>query len=163
MMAAATTTVEETEEMKTINNMLSRFQATKFACKIKCIALLLCCLCSFYAEAQQYLLSGKVTDAQLDPLSFVTVQLRGQQIGTRTDEKGHYEFQLEEGEYEIVFSLMGYKKQAIKFIHKKDGEPQNVILQNDANKLGEVKIISQDLLVTKKNLTTAFNEALKKK
>ena len=29
--------------------------------------------------------------------------------------------------------------------------------------LGEVKIISQDLLVTKKNLTTAFNEALKKK
>jgi ATP adenylyltransferase len=28
--------------------------------------------------------------------------------------------------------------------------------------LGEVKIISQDLLVTKKNLTTAFDEALKK-
>jgi len=27
--------------------------------------------------------------------------------------------------------------------------------------LGEVKIISQDLLVTKKNLITAFKEALK--
>lgn len=94
------------------------------------------------ATAQQYILSGKVTDAQLEPLSFVTVQIKGLQIGTRTDEKGHYEFQLEEGEYEIVFSLIGYKKQSIKFIHKKNGEPQNVMLQSDANNLNEVKIIS---------------------
>lgn len=91
---------------------------------------------------QQYILSGKVSDANLDPLSFVTVQIKNQQIGTRTDDKGHYEFQLEEGEYELVFSLIGYKKQSIKFIHKKNGNPQNVILQNDANNLGEIKIIS---------------------
>ena len=91
---------------------------------------------------QQSILSGKVSDANLDPLSFVTVQIKNQQIGTRTDDKGHYEFQLEEGEYELVFSLIGYKKQSIKFIHKKNGNPQNVILQNDANNLGEIKIIS---------------------
>ncbi|HQW47447.1 MAG TPA: carboxypeptidase-like regulatory domain-containing protein, partial [Chitinophagaceae bacterium] len=100
------------------------------------------CLINTLVSAQQYLLSGKVTDAQLEPLSFVTVQIKGLQIGTRTDEKGHYEFQLEEGEYEIVFSLIGYKKQSIKFIHKKNGEAQNVILQSDANSLNEVKIIS---------------------
>lgn len=90
--------------------------------------------------AQQYLLSGKVTDAQLEPLSYVTVQIREQQIGTRTDEKGNYEFKLEEGEYELVFSMIGYKKQAIKFVHKKNGQPQNVILQSDASTLNEVKI-----------------------
>lgn len=94
------------------------------------------------AFAQQYLLSGKVTDAQLEPLSFVTVQIKGMQIGTRTDENGRYEFQLEEGEYELVFSLIGYKKQSIKFIHKKNGKPQNVILQSDANNINEVKVIS---------------------
>ncbi len=100
------------------------------------------CLLSIEAASQQYLLSGKVTDAQLEPISYVTVQIKGLQIGTRTDDKGHYEFQLEEGEYEIVFSLVGFKKQSIKFIHKKNGEPQNVILQNDAKSLNEVKIVS---------------------
>ena len=100
------------------------------------------CLLSIEAASQQYLLSGKVTDAQLEPISYVTVQIKGLQIGTRTDDKGHYEFQLEEGEYEIVFSLVGFKKQSIKFIHKKNGEPQNVILQNDAKSHNEVKIVS---------------------
>ncbi len=110
--------------------------------KILLYAAILLAGISGIANAQQYILSGKVTDAQLEPLSFVTVQIKGLQIGTRTDEKGHYEFQLEEGEYEIVFSLIGYKKQSIKFVHKKNGEPQNVMLQSDANNLGEVKIIS---------------------
>lgn len=103
---------------------------------------LMFCFCFFTTKAQQFILSGMVTDAQLEPISFVTVQIKGLQIGTRTDEKGHYEFQLEEGEYEIVFSLVGYKKQSIKFVHKKNGEPQNVILETDAKSLNEVKIIS---------------------
>ena len=78
------------------------------------------CLLSVKGLSQQYVLKGKVTDAQLEPLSYVTVQIKGLQIGTRTDDNGHYEFQLDEGEYEIVFSLVGYKKQAIKFVHKKN-------------------------------------------
>ncbi|MCC7030334.1 MAG: carboxypeptidase-like regulatory domain-containing protein, partial [Chitinophagaceae bacterium] len=103
---------------------------------------LLSCLLCADVHAQQFKLSGKVTDAQLEPLSFVTVQIKGLQIGTRTDEKGHYEFQLEEGEYEIVFSLLGYKKQSIKFIHKKNGDPQNVILASDANNLNEIRFVA---------------------
>lgn len=97
---------------------------------------------SLKAVSQQYLLSGKVTDAQLEPLSYVTVQIKGLQIGTRTDDNGHYEFQLDEGEYEIVFSLVGYKKQSIKFVHKKNGEAQNIILQSDSKNLNEVKIVT---------------------
>ncbi|MBK7690056.1 MAG: carboxypeptidase-like regulatory domain-containing protein [Bacteroidetes bacterium] len=100
------------------------------------------CLLSVKGLSQQYVLKGKVTDAQLEPLSYVTVQIKGLQIGTRTDDNGHYEFQLDEGEYEIVFSLVGYKKQAIKFVHKKNGEDQNIILQSDSKNLNEVKIVT---------------------
>ncbi|KXK42307.1 MAG: TonB-dependent receptor plug [Bacteroidetes bacterium OLB11] len=70
-------------------------------------------------NAQQYILKGKVTDANMDPLSFVTVQVKGLQIGTHTDDKGNYQFQLEEGEYELVFSMLGYQKVSIKTILKK--------------------------------------------
>jgi hypothetical protein len=112
--------------------------------KTLCTSLIIClhCLLSLKAVSQQYLLSGKVTDAQLEPLSYVTVQIKGLQIGTRTDDNGHYEFQLDEGEYEIVFSLVGYKKQSIKFVHKKNGEAQNIILQSDSKNLNEVKIVT---------------------
>ena len=79
-------------------------------------------------NAQQYRMKGIVSDAKLDPLSFVTVQIKGLQIGSKTDEQGRYEFQLEEGEYELIFSLVGYAKQSIKFIHKKNSPPQHIIL-----------------------------------
>ena len=92
--------------------------------------------------AQQYLLQGNVTNANLEPMSFVTVQIKDLQIGTKTDEKGHYEFKLEEGQYEIVFSLIGYKKQRIKFVHQKNSAPENVILEESAHNMNEVKIVS---------------------
>ncbi|MBP6624559.1 MAG: carboxypeptidase-like regulatory domain-containing protein [Chitinophagaceae bacterium] len=91
---------------------------------------------------QQYILEGTVTNSSLEPLSFVTVQLKGLQIGTRTNEKGHYQFQLEEGEYEIVYSLLGYKKQSIKFVHRKGGPPQNIIMEDNSSGLNEVKVVS---------------------
>ena len=117
--------------------------------------------------AQQYILQGNVTNANLEPMSFVTVQIKDLQIGTKTDEKGHYEFKLEEGQYEIVFSLIGYKKQRIKFVHQKNSAPENVILEESAHNMNEVKIVSfrkdkaEELIRTvirqKNNITTAFN------
>ncbi len=117
--------------------------------------------------AQQYLLQGNVTNANLEPLSFVTVQIKDLQIGTKTDEKGHYEFKLEEGQYEIVFSLIGYKKQTIKFVHQKNGTPENVILEESSSNINEVKIVSfrkdkaeeliRNVIRQKNNITEAFN------
>lgn len=118
-------------------------------------------------HAQQHRLYGKVTNAKMEPLSYVTVQVKGEQIGTRTDDKGNYEFKLEEGEYEILFSLLGYDKQIIKFIHEKNAKPQNVILQEGANSLNEVKIITfkkdkaeeiiRNVIQHKEKITSAVN------
>ncbi len=110
----------------------------------KYLFILLCCIIlnPIHSLGQQYILQGTVTNSLLEPLSFVTVQLKGLQIGTRTNEKGHYEFQLEEGEYELVCSLLGYKKQSIKFVHRKGGPPQNIIMEDNSNGLNEVKVVS---------------------
>jgi hypothetical protein len=94
------------------------------------------------AMAQMRKLSGKVTNVQLEPLSYATVQIKGLQIGTKTNEKGEYDFYLGEGEYELVFSLIGYKKQSIKFILDKTTTPQNVILEESSSVMDEVKIVS---------------------
>lgn len=131
--------------------------------------LLVCLLCTsvYNLSAQQYLLKGTVSNAKLEPLSFVTVQIKDLKIGTKTDEEGHYEFELEEGEYELVFSLVGYKKQSIKFVHRKNGPPQNVILEESTSQIDEVKIVSfrkdkaeeiiRNVIKEKKKITEAYN------
>ncbi|HNB80810.1 MAG TPA: DUF5686 and carboxypeptidase regulatory-like domain-containing protein, partial [Chitinophagaceae bacterium] len=95
-----------------------------------------------WMHAQQYSLHGKVTNTRLEPLSYVTVQVKGAQIGTKTNDKGEYSFQLEEGEYELVFSLIGYRKQSIKFILDNNSISQNVMMEEGSTAMNEVKIVS---------------------
>ncbi|MEN9340575.1 MAG: hypothetical protein RIQ62_1887, partial [Bacteroidota bacterium] len=53
---------------------------------LRCGFLFLCSLLitSDTAMAQMRKLSGKVTNTQLEPLSYATVQIKGLQIGTKT-------------------------------------------------------------------------------
>lgn len=91
--------------------------------------------------AETHVLEGRVTNNKMEPLGYVTVQLKEQKLGTRTDEQGHYIFKLEEGDYDLVFSLVGYKTQTIKVIVQKNGKTtKNVILEESNRDLGEVRI-----------------------
>lgn len=92
--------------------------------------------------AQPYKLQGTVLDAKLEPLSYVTVQIKELQIGTKTNNEGHFEFMLEEGEYEIVFSLLGFVKQSIKVVLSKKGLNERVLLAEEDKNLQEVKVVS---------------------
>ena len=90
--------------------------------------------------AEQYILEGKVTNTLLEPLSYVTVQIKSQQMGTRTDDAGHYRFKLEEGEYDLVFSLIGYKTKEQKVIVRKGGMTLNILLESNTKGINEIKI-----------------------
>jgi hypothetical protein len=90
--------------------------------------------------AEQFILEGKVTNTRLEPLSFVTVQIKSQQMGTRTDDNGHYKLKLEEGEYDLIFSLIGYRTIEQKVIVRKSGMPLNLILETSTKGMNEVKI-----------------------
>lgn len=69
---------------------------------------------TLYATGQSYKLHGKITNARLEPLAFVSVQVKEWQTGTTTKENGEYELLLEEGVYDLVISMIGYKSQVMK-------------------------------------------------
>lgn len=53
-------------------------------------------------------ITGKVTDADGEPLPGVSVIKKGSQIGTITDEAGNYTLVLPDGENTLMFSFVGY-------------------------------------------------------
>lgn len=94
------------------------------------------------AWAQVYRLQGKVLNARLEPLSFVTVQIKDQQIGTRTDANGQFKFDLSEGDYNLVFSLIGYETRVVQCLVEKNTPAQQIILSEAKKDLNEIKIVS---------------------
>jgi hypothetical protein len=64
----------------------------------------------FLLNAQQPVLSGRVTDERKQPLPFTSIYIKGTGIGTSCNENGYYSLKLSPGKYEIVFQLIGYAK-----------------------------------------------------
>ncbi len=94
-------------------------------------------------SAQNFSVSGKVTDVNLNPLSGVNVFIQGKSIGTHTDSSGNYQISnITSGIYNIEFSMIGYKK-----------ETRNNIVITDKSviiniKLEEIVIQSESIIIT---------------
>lgn len=127
--------------------------------------MVVCSVLSLIAQGQQYILKGRVTNTNLEPLPYATVQVRELKLGTKTDASGNFEFQLEEGKYELVFSLVGYEKYAVQVVHRKDQAPLQIILNESTSQLKEVRIanfkkdraeeIIRNVIAVKNNLVKA--------
>lgn len=59
--------------------------------------------------AQQYVITGKVTDSLGLPISFGSVYIKNSTYGTTTNDGGEYEFKLRPGAYNIVYLSVGYR------------------------------------------------------
>ncbi len=66
----------------------------------------------FSVNAQQYIVTGKITDAENGKVIVnATVCLKQSNQCTATDEKGNYNLQnVKPGSYDIVVSSLGYKR-----------------------------------------------------
>ena len=96
---------------------------------------------SSFARAQSYKVYGKITNTRLEPLAFASVQVTSWKHGTVTKEDGTYELQVEPGQYDLVFSMVGYKSQRITVVVQKADYVQNIIMEPDASKgLSEVVV-----------------------
>jgi len=65
---------------------------------------------AFTASAQQYILSGRVTDQQGHPISFTSVYIKSSTYGTTANESGRYQFKLNPGTYSVIYRFIGYKE-----------------------------------------------------
>ncbi|HLL42446.1 MAG TPA: carboxypeptidase-like regulatory domain-containing protein, partial [Segetibacter sp.] len=91
------------------------------------------------ANAQTFKLTGRITDANREPVAFANVQVKELQSGTTTKQDGTYTLLLEEGKYDIIYSIVGYKSQVVTLSITKD-YLQNIILEEDKALLENVTI-----------------------
>ncbi len=95
--------------------------------------------------AQSHKVFGKIINTRLEPLAFVSVEVKQIKIGTITHEDGIYQLELDEGKYDLVVSIIGYQPQVVTVIMGKYDVEKNIILENDNSKgLAEVVIKGKD-------------------
>jgi hypothetical protein len=100
--------------------------------------LILLLFISQISPAQSFKVSGKITNNKLEPLAFVTIQVKGMQMGTVGKEDGTYLLELEEGNYDLIITMLGFKSQVINLVVTKN-YVQNIILEPEETKnLSEV-------------------------
>ncbi len=96
-------------------------------------------------SAQSVKIHGRITNTKMEPLAFVSVEVKEIRTGTITKEDGTYELYLDEGKYGLVISMIGYKSQIVTVITGKTGVQKNIILENDDSQgLSEVVIKGKD-------------------
>ena len=104
----------------------------KFLLTFSAIFLLL-----FTSIAQQKNINGKVTDENGNPVSNVSVLVRGTKIGTVTSSEGNYSLSLPVGAKQLEFSYIGYTP---KYVIIGQGTNYSVTLTSNSKNLDEVVI-----------------------
>ncbi len=93
------------------------------------LLLILHLLTGLVATAQSIKVYGKITNAKGEPLAFASVQVKEYKQGNVTKEDGSYQLELEEGKYDLVVSMVGYKVQMLTVIIRKTDYQQDIIME----------------------------------
>ena len=114
------------------------------------LALSVCCALETFAQGNK--VTGRVVDAQGEPVIGASVMVKGQQKGVVTDIDGNYSIDVAKGET-LQFSYIGFRN-VQKVVNK---ATLDVVMTEDANVLNEV-IATGYGAVSRKNLTTAIDK-----
>jgi TonB-dependent starch-binding outer membrane protein SusC len=112
-------------------------------------AMLLLAVIGFTAFAKAQTVTGTVTDSKGDPVSGISVTVKGTTKGTSTDAKGTFTLSGVTSGATLVFSGSGFTSQFTKVTNETSF---NVILQNSVSNLNEVVVVGYGT-VRKKDLT----------
>jgi len=86
---------------------------------------------AFKVSAQQYILSGRVTDVQNKPIPFASVYIRNTTYGTTANENGIYQFKLNAGTYKVIYRFVGYKERIETVTIASNNVQHNVQMQDE--------------------------------
>lgn len=93
---------------------------------------------SFTTYSQTYLIKGRVSSKE-EALPFATVFIKGTNQAINSNVEGDYSLRLAEGDYEIIFQYIGYKKKMV--VLKVTGDMrQDILLEAESVSLNEVVV-----------------------
>ena len=114
------------------------------------LLLFIFCICANMAWSQSRKITGRVTGESNQPISGVSVSVKGSTAGTATDNEGHFSINVPSaGNVTLVFSSVGYAE------HEQQVGKQNTVnvtLSTNAAALNEVVVIGYQA-VKRKDLT----------
>ena len=96
-------------------------------------------LTTLQLAAQQYILSGKISDENGHSIPFATVYIQNTTNGASANNEGEYTLSLNAGQYNVVFRAVGYKQEVLKIDLKKK-ETRNITLQTEVYQLQTVSV-----------------------
>lgn len=92
---------------------------------------------------QDFSLSGYILDQDNKVLPGVNIYIKDSETGVTTDNKGRYYFELVQGTYEVVYSMIGYKQQLLKITIDDKSIQRDVWLKEDLIHMEEVLVQHQ--------------------
>ncbi len=103
----------------------------------RCFVLLWMLCCAFIVSAQINI-QGKVKDTNGEPLTGLTVMVKGTTVGTITDVNGHFSIKAPNQKSVLAFSFVGYVKQ---FVQVGTNKELTIVMQEDNALLDEVMVV----------------------
>lgn len=98
-------------------------------------------LFSFSSFAQKYTLSGKVIDSKGEVIPNASIFIKELKTGCSTNLDGNFNITIEKGDYNFVFSSLGFQSQT-KMVNVFEDYDFNVVLKQEEIKLNEVRVYS---------------------
>jgi len=108
------------------------------------------------ASAQQYNLSGRITDQQNHAVEFASIYIRNSTYGTTANESGRYQFKLNPGTYSVIYRFVGYKERIESVTITDHDEVRNIKMENEVFELDTVQVKSKNHIKD-----TAANEIMR--
>ena len=90
---------------------------------------------------QAQVITGRITNEFREPLPYANVYIQQLQTGTVSDDEGKYEFRFDvEGQYNLVFSSLGYESKSERVLLVGDTAWVNIQLSTAALELEEIVV-----------------------
>ncbi|MFV0420313.1 MAG: TonB-dependent receptor [Dysgonomonas sp.] len=115
--------------------------------KIYLMLLVLISTVSIYAQKNQTLITGTISDNESDVIEFASISIKNSKYGSNTNNKGVYTFAVPEGNHSIVISALGYQT-IEKTISVENGVTNtfNFVMEPEDITLNEVLVTSKSTL-----------------
>ena len=81
---------------------------------------------------------GIVVDENNLPIPYVNIWVEGENIGTTSEENGAFIIDSNDGNKNLIFSILGFEKKILKL-----SEAKKVVLQSQTNELSEIVIVNK--------------------